>query len=72
MHIADGFLSNEVCLGAGVIAAGATADVHFTIRQEDLLFVGPDMKPSVEPGWFDIWVAPSAAAGLEGSFELVA
>ncbi len=54
------------------IAAGATADVHFTIRQEDLLFVGPDMKPSVEPGWFDIWVAPSAAAGLEGSFELVA
>jgi cobalt/nickel transport system permease protein len=23
MHIADGFLSNEVCLGAGVIAAGA-------------------------------------------------
>jgi cobalt/nickel transport system permease protein len=23
MHIADGILSNEVCLGAGVIAAGA-------------------------------------------------
>ncbi|WP_019832655.1 glycoside hydrolase family 3 N-terminal domain-containing protein [Sphingomonas sp. PR090111-T3T-6A] len=53
------------------VAVGESEEVRFTIRREDLLFVGPDLKPTVEPGWFDIWVAPSAADGLEGSFELV-
>lgn len=53
------------------VGVGESEEVRFTIRREDLLFVGPDLKPTVEPGWFDVWVAPSAADGLEGSFELV-
>lgn len=55
------------------LAPGESANVRFTLRREDLLFVGPDLKPTVEPGLFDLWVAPSAQAdGLTGSFELVA
>lgn len=55
------------------VAAGASAEVRFTLRREDLLFIGRDLKPTVEPGLFDLWIAPSAEAdGLTGSFELVA
>ena len=55
------------------LAVGESATVRFTLRREDLLFVGADLKPTVEPGLFDLWVAPSAEAdGLHGSFELVA
>jgi len=53
------------------IGASETVEVPFTIRREALLYVGADLKPTVEPGSFDVWVAPSAAAGLEGGFELV-
>jgi beta-glucosidase len=54
------------------IAASESATVRFTLRREDLLFVGAGMKPTVEPGLFDLWVAPSAEAdGLHGTFELV-
>jgi beta-glucosidase len=51
---------------------GASATVRFGLRREDLLFVGPGLQPTVEPGQFDLWVAPSADAdGLHGSFELL-
>lgn len=54
------------------LAAGANATVRFTLRRDDLLFVGRDLQPTVEPGQFDLWVAPSAEAdGLMGSFELL-
>jgi beta-glucosidase len=52
--------------------AGASATVRFNLRRQDLLFVGRDLRPTVEPGLFDLWVAPSAEAdGLTGSFELL-
>ena len=45
--------------------------VAFTLRRSDLLFVGRDLKPTVEPGRFQVWVAPSAQAeGLSGEFML--
>ena len=45
--------------------------VRFTIRAGDLSFVGTGNKPVVEPGTFDVWIAPSAEAdGVTGSFEL--
>jgi beta-glucosidase len=54
------------------VAAGASVAVNFSLRREDLLFVGQDLKPTVEPGQFDLWVAPSAEAdGLTGSFVLL-
>ena len=55
------------------LAPGENGTVRFTLRRDNLLFIGPGMKPTVEPGMFDLWVAPSAEAdGLAGSFELLA
>lgn len=54
------------------VAAGASVGVEFALRREDLLFIGQALKPTVEPGVFDMWVAPSAeAAGVSASFELL-
>ncbi|CAE1133194.1 glycoside hydrolase family 3 N-terminal domain-containing protein [Xanthomonas euroxanthea] len=54
------------------VPAGGSAPVEFVLRRADLLFIGQALKPTVEPGVFDVWVAPSAeAAGVTASFELV-
>jgi beta-glucosidase len=56
-----------------VIAAGQSVAVEFSLRREDLLFIGQDLKPTVEAGTFDVWVAPSAEVdGLHATFELLA
>ena len=53
------------------LAPGASETVRFTLRRADLLFHGVDNRPTVEPGTFDIWIAPSAQAdGVHGTFEL--
>lgn len=53
------------------LAPGESKTVRFGLRREDLLFIGPDLQPTVEPGTFDLWVAPSAEAeGLHATFEL--
>ena len=55
------------------LAAGARQEVVFTLKRSDLQFVGLDLKPTVEPGQFRLWVAPSAQAeGVSAFFELVA
>ncbi len=53
------------------LAPDASERVEFTLRRKDLLFVGPDLEWTVEPGLFDLWIAPSAETGLQGSFELL-
>ncbi|WP_414711859.1 glycoside hydrolase family 3 N-terminal domain-containing protein [Sphingomonas sp. CFBP9021] len=46
--------------------------VSFTLRRDDLLFIGRDLVPTVEPGRFHLWIAPSAQAeGVSGEFQLV-
>ncbi|SCX74240.1 glycoside hydrolase family 3 N-terminal domain-containing protein [Variovorax sp. EL159] len=52
------------------IAPGASTVVEFTLTAADLQFIGRDMKPTVEPGEFDLWVAPSAASGIRRHFVL--
>jgi beta-glucosidase len=52
------------------IESGASKVVEFTLGPEDLQFIGRDMKPIVEPGEFDLWVAPSATGGIRKSFAL--
>lgn len=52
------------------IEPGASKVVEFTLGAEDLQFIGRDMKPTVEPGEFDLWVAPSATGGIRKSFAL--
>lgn len=53
------------------IAAHAETKVEFTLRADDLRFIGAGTKWVLEPGRFDLWVGPSAAEGLAASFELV-
>jgi beta-glucosidase len=52
------------------LKAGETKKVSFTIKSSDLAFIGNDMKPVTEAGKFHVWVAPNAAEGLQGEFEL--
>lgn len=53
------------------LAPGETKTVRFTLRREQLLFIGRDNRPTVEPGLFDVWIAPSAEAdGLHAQFTL--
>ena len=50
---------------------GESREVRFTIRREELLFLGQDMQPTVEPGEFRLWIAPSAQAeGVSDIFTL--
>ena len=53
------------------IKPGESREVRFTIRREELLFLGQDMQPTVEPGKFRLWIAPSAQAeGVSDIFTL--
>ena len=55
------------------LAPGESETVRFVLRASDLAFIGRNNKPVVEPGTFDVWIAPSAEAeGVHGTFELTA
>ena len=54
------------------VQPGRSADVDFTLTRADLTFIGQELKPTVEPGAFDLWVGPSATQGLKTSFVLAA
>ena len=51
------------------LAPGEKRIVSFTIKREDLRFWS-DGGWMFEPGMFRVWIGPSSAEGLEGSFEL--
>jgi beta-glucosidase len=52
---------------------GQSETVRFVLRPADLQFIGLQNRPTVEPGTFDLWIAPSAEAdGLHATFELTA
>lgn len=53
------------------LAPGQTKNVSFTLTTEDLKFYDINMEYNVEPGDFKVWVGPSSAEGLEGSFEII-
>ncbi|MEA3080264.1 MAG: beta-glucosidase, partial [Sphingomonadales bacterium] len=55
------------------LAPGQSEVVRFTLRAADLSFYGADGKLKLEPGTFDLWIAPSAETdGVRGSFDLTA
>lgn len=55
------------------LAPGESKDLAFTLSRRDLMFVGRNLRPTIEPGEFHVWVAPSAEAeGLAGKFVLSA
>jgi beta-glucosidase len=53
------------------LGGGESAQVTFTLTRKDLEFVGRNLEWVAEPGAFDVWVAPSSAAGVPASFQLV-
>lgn len=51
---------------------GGSTRVIFTLTAADLMFCDANLKWVAEPGAFTVWVGPSSAEGLEGSFTLAA
>ncbi len=54
------------------LQAGEVRPVRFEVPVQQLGFHGPALEYIVEPGDFTVWIGPHAAAGLEGSFRVVA
>jgi beta-glucosidase len=55
------------------LAPGQSETVSFRLRRSDLTFIGQNLRPTVEPGAFDVWIAPSAeGTGSAGTFTLLA
>lgn len=53
------------------LAPGQKHAVTFTLTRKPLMFTGRDNVPAVEPGLFDLWVAPSAATGEKVELRLL-
>ena len=53
------------------LPAGQTLEVSMSLKYSDLLFLGADLRPTVEPGLFDVWLAPNAQSGEPAQFTLV-
>ncbi|MFZ9011145.1 MAG: fibronectin type III-like domain-contianing protein, partial [Anaerohalosphaeraceae bacterium] len=49
---------------------GETQTVPFDLSTSDLKFYDVNMKDTVEPGDFNVWVGPNSTEGLKGGFEL--
>ena len=52
------------------LESGQSATVNFVLRKEDLAYAGPDGRPVIEPGMFDVTVAPNAVAGHSAKLQL--
>jgi beta-glucosidase len=53
------------------LAPGESEVVRFILRANDLAFYGRGNRLTVEPGTFDVWVAPSAESdGVHGTFDV--
>jgi beta-glucosidase len=55
-----------------LLQPGEERDVVFALRRAQLAFSRADGGHGAEPGAFDVWIAPSAAAGDAARFELLA
>jgi beta-glucosidase len=52
------------------LQAGETTTVSFTLTRADLAYAGPDGQPLIEPGLFDLTIAPNATAGTSAVVSL--
>lgn len=52
------------------VPAGGSLEVSLTLKPEDLSFLGRDLQPRIEPGLFDVWLAPDAQSGEAAQFTL--
>lgn len=44
--------------------------MRFAVPVRELGFINLDMRKTVEPGAFTVWVGPDSTRGLEGEFEV--
>jgi beta-glucosidase len=51
-----------------MLKPGETRRVTFTLTEEALAFTRADGTKGIEPGNFQVWVAPNSQSGLQGSF----
>ena len=52
------------------LKAGEKKTVTFTLPVEDLAFYNLEMKKTVEPGDFRLWVGTNSQEGLSVDFEI--
>ncbi|HYD27087.1 beta-glucosidase BglX [Brevundimonas sp.] len=52
------------------VPAGGSVEVSMPLKFADLLFLGQDLRPTVEPGLFDVWLSPDAQSGAPARFAL--
>jgi beta-glucosidase len=52
------------------LGPGEARTVRFELPARELGFIRLDMRRAVEPGDFHLWVGPSSAEGLQGSFAV--
>ncbi len=57
---------------AVLLEPGQSARVAFGLRPSQLTFINADLESVVEPGLFDVWIAPSAQGGPVATFRVVA
>jgi beta-glucosidase len=53
------------------LAPGESKTVEFSVNANDLGSYDPKMSWVVPPGTYDVWVAPNASEGVQGTFEVV-
>jgi len=53
-----------------VLKPGQTHTVEFRLDKEDLAFFNQRLEWVLEPGKFEVWIAPNAVEGLQGEFSV--
>jgi beta-glucosidase len=54
------------------LAPGQSKSVEFSVVANDVGSYDPNMHWVVPPGTYDVWVAPNAVEGIQGTFEVLA
>jgi beta-glucosidase len=52
------------------LAPGQSRTVEFSVAANDVGSHDPNMKWVVPPGTYDVWIAPNATEGIQGTFEI--
>ena len=52
------------------LKSGESQKVRFTLNARQLGFIGADETYRIEPGLFDVWLAPHAQGGVTATFRL--
>ena len=52
------------------LKAGEKKTITFTLPAKELAFFNLNMKKTVEPGWFKLWVGSNSQTGMESAFSV--